>query len=192
MATLQSLINVRRTTLDAAADIETVNQTAASLKRLEDKQAILGAELETVTAEIDASRSKLASLENPRGLLDILDQPEKRSQLRLEIAKRIAKIEVLFGRNPWLVLYFGNGEITGFFPVDEDAPPIPPLSSLPGNGYEPVPFKGGFFGDGGKLLDTPALHADRDRRKTTDVTVEMVKDFIRERNQAICSLSRKL
>jgi DNA invertase Pin-like site-specific DNA recombinase len=181
VATLQSLINVRRTALDTAADIEAVNQTAASLKRLEDKQAIVRAELETVTAEIDASRSKLASLENPRGLLDILDQPEKRAQLRLEIAKRISKIEVIFGPEPWLILYFGNA-VTGFFPVDKDAPPIPPLSSLPGNGYQSEPFEGGYFGDGDKLMElcTPdTLTTSHTERETPDVTLEMVKDFIR-------------
>ena len=119
VASLQSLINVRRTALDAAADMEAVNQTAASLKRLEDKQAILKTELESVTAEIDAARAKLASLENPQALLDILDQPEKRAQLRLEIAKRISKIEVFFGPQPCFMIHFGALTFNVLSPVDE-------------------------------------------------------------------------
>jgi DNA invertase Pin-like site-specific DNA recombinase len=170
VASLQSLINVKLIALDNATSVETNDQTAASLKRLEDKQAIFSAELESVTAEIDATRSKLSGLENPAALMDVLNQPEKRSQLRVEIAKRISKIELLLGPDPWMVIHFAN-KGSRFVPIDWDNSPI--LPALKEQTLQLMRESGDIFAAGGFLVKGPM---------TQEQGNEVIKNFIRKRN----------
>jgi hypothetical protein len=65
-ATLRSTIAVRKEALDNAIDIETVNQQAASLKRLEARLANIEIQKNAQANEVDAERSKVADLDKSR------------------------------------------------------------------------------------------------------------------------------
>jgi hypothetical protein len=82
--------------------------------------ANLASRKEKLAASLAAARSKAEALHAPEDLLAIIrsgNHPEMQLLLKAEIAKRVSRIEVLFGEEGWryyFLLHFINGAMRGW------------------------------------------------------------------------------
>lgn len=102
--TSQRLARTNEAMDDSSLDLDVATLKVLASRAAKDEGAImtLSAQKDALAARLDAERAKCQALHKPADLLALINSPgskDIRMRLRTEIAKRVAKIGVMFGAN---------------------------------------------------------------------------------------------